>query len=194
MKQKLLSLCAALCCTLFITASAEKPSGTCGEHLNWEFDSETQTLTITGYGAMDDFEYIQPWGEYRNNIKFVSLPDGLTNIAISCFADHHQLVSVEVPGSVLKIGASAFYNCLSLYSVKLNEGLKTIGDGAFCYCPTLSTMNMPESVDSIGDNVWNESKALSQPLYNSKLFARMPVKYVGSYDIQCDDSVFGNMD
>ena len=81
MKQKLLALCAALCCTLFITASAEKPSGTCGEHLNWEFDSETQTLTITGNGPMDDFEYsqfgiYQPWGEYRDDIKFVSCPTG----------------------------------------------------------------------------------------------------------------------
>ena len=45
---------AFVACT-FQMAVAENPSGKCGENLNWVFDSETGTLTITGSGNMDNY-------------------------------------------------------------------------------------------------------------------------------------------
>ena len=57
-----------------IIASAETLSGTCGENVNWTFDTETGVLDITGTGAMydygygSDYGYYAPWDKHRSGI------------------------------------------------------------------------------------------------------------------------------
>ena len=41
--------------------SAEDPySGSCGESATWKYDTKTKVLTISGSGAMDDYEIMNP--------------------------------------------------------------------------------------------------------------------------------------
>ncbi len=66
MKRKLVSLITAMCmlCALApCVHAAAIDSGTCGANLTWTLDDEG-TLTISGTGAMEDWDYINsqtPW-------------------------------------------------------------------------------------------------------------------------------------
>ena len=90
---------------------AANPSGSCGDNLTWEFDSESGALTIGGTGAMAS----APWaGGYNPQVISVTLPDGLTSISQAAFNDCSSLTSVTIPNSVTSIGICAFLGCSSL--------------------------------------------------------------------------------
>ena len=66
---------------------------------------------------MEDFASSAPWYPYRNAIKSLSLPDGLTNIGSYAFVGCSKLASVTIPSSVDTIDMGAFYNCSSLSTI-----------------------------------------------------------------------------
>ena len=101
--------------------AASETSGSCGADLAWSYDSSTGVLTVTGSGSMTDFSYSDTrWG--GNDIKSVSLPDGLTSIGSSAFYGCTSLTSVTIPDSVTSIGDYAFYECTSLTAINVAEG------------------------------------------------------------------------
>ena len=57
-----------------IMANADD-SGTCGEHLTWTYVSETNTLTISGYGKMNNYEWDEetPWCDDSYIIRIIVL-------------------------------------------------------------------------------------------------------------------------
>ncbi len=87
-----------------------------------------------------------PSGESR-----VKLPEGVTSIGDSAFADCSGLTSIELPEGVTSIGDSAFADCSGLTSIELPERITSIGDGAFYGCSGLTSIELPEGVTSIGD-------------------------------------------
>ncbi|MBD5389703.1 leucine-rich repeat domain-containing protein, partial [bacterium] len=88
--------------------------------------------------------------------------------------------SVTIPDGVTSIGDYAFYGCEGLTSVTIPEGVTTIGERAFLYCMGLTSINIPESVTAIGGgNFYGTS--IGSPLYNSKIFVRLPENYKGEY-------------
>ena len=77
-----------------ITASAAAPtSGTCGDDLTWTYDDTTYTLTISGTGAMYDYESVsmsdffinQPWYSFADKITKIVINDGVTYIGEYAF-------------------------------------------------------------------------------------------------------------
>lgn len=128
------------------TMVAEVYSGTCGSHLNWELDTETGLLNITGYGPSSSCsrESDQPWNEYRRYIKSISLPEGMTIIGSRIFADL-DFKSLSIPSTVTSINMYAFYDCDSIQSVIIPEGVTAIGIGAFYDCYSLSSVTFPKS-------------------------------------------------
>lgn len=98
-------------------------SGTCGDSLAWELDTETGVLNITGIGAMYNYSESgnAPWYGYRNFIKSVIIADGVTSIGNWAFGRwaynnfngaylYRYLTSITIPSSVMSIGESAFRN------------------------------------------------------------------------------------
>ena len=63
---------ALLLLALCIGASAAGTSGKCGPSAYWSFDSSTGTLTISGSGAMNDYEYGNdyPWMDYGDGLQY----------------------------------------------------------------------------------------------------------------------------
>ncbi len=114
-------------------------SGTCGaegdgSNLTWSLAFNTGLLTITGSGAMGDYQPdTSPWYEYSKAITAVSLPAGLTNIGMCAFYDCGALESVTIPDSVTSIGESAFLDCSALTSVTIPASVTGIGNKAFGY-------------------------------------------------------------
>lgn len=151
-----------LCC-LVITDSEETDavvgptSGSCGASLNWDLDTKTGHLTITGSGAMTDFPQAKQWG--GNTVRSVSFPDGITTIGDYAFYEC-RLTSVTIPEGVTKIGDGAFYFCGSLSSVTLPESLTTIGESAF-NSTKLTTVTIPKNVTAIGDYAFTDCNCLT---------------------------------
>ena len=140
--------------------AASETSGSCGADLAWSYDSSTGALTVTGSGSMTDFSYSDTrWG--GNDIKSVSLPDGLTSIGNNAFSGCTSLTSVTIPDSVTYIGYDAFFGCTSLTSVAISDSVTSIGYDAFSGCTSLSSVTIPDSVTSIGNGAFSGCTSLT---------------------------------
>lgn len=123
----------------------------CGDYLYWEYHNSE--LTITGYGDMYDYDIDpRPWEDKRNKMQSVSLPDGMTSVGASAFADCKYIKSVTIPASVEKIDDSAFEDCRMLSTLTFAEpsALTTIGNWAFYNNHELKNLVIPEGVSEIG--------------------------------------------
>ena len=86
----------AALCTAFsaFAEETEQPiTGSCGANLTWEYNTETKTLTISGSGAMSDFDWqtgrmLAPWvkdNNIYNYLETVVISDGVTSIGEHAF-------------------------------------------------------------------------------------------------------------
>ncbi len=90
------------------------------------------------------------------------------------------LHSVVLPNTVTDIDYGAFYNCVNLVDANIGNSVVNIGTYAFRSCRNLNSMVLPESVDSIGEWAFYDC-GLSEPLYNSHIFAYFPDGYASEY-------------
>ena len=136
-------------------------SGTCGDNVTWALDSEG-TLTISGTGAMDDYDYdSSPWYGYAETINKAVVESGITHIGDNSFCHLEQLNSVSLPDGLKSIGNCAFLWCKSLETVKLPEGLERIDSEAFYLNWELRSIDIPASVTSIGSSIVDQCWSLT---------------------------------
>lgn len=137
------------------------PYGKCGDNAWWEYDEATQTLTISGTGALWDTAWgdESKWGKYGNDIKTVKIKSGITSIGEYNFYIH-TITSIELPDTLENIGASAFYECKNLKTINIPSGVKTIGVSAFMECISLQSIEIPEGVTDIAINTFNNCSNL----------------------------------
>ena len=105
------------------------PSGTCGENLTWVFDEKTGTLTISGTGEMDTIEFdstngypLQPWKDWNDQIKSVTIQSGATNIVNYAFSHCENLETVMIPSTVTELSVGAFQSCPGLKEIQVDDG------------------------------------------------------------------------
>ena len=126
MKKKLLVFFLALIGSAG-TLLAEIYNGTCGaegKNLTWTLNTETGVLTISGSGAMADYQWdneswssTAPWSGYADVIKEVIIEQGVTTIGNEAFDGCAVLTSVIIPSSVKNIGEYTFAGCNSLEKI-----------------------------------------------------------------------------
>lgn len=182
MKKRLFATVLALCLLLGLLPggawAAEKPeiSGTCGKNATWSFDPDTETLTISGTGAMEDYDCEgnhnpPPYGlwngyaedmwdtpyEDRTFIRSVVVSEGITHIGSDAFGSFtmlgvlSKLQNVQLPSTLKSIGKCAFTNAESLTSIELPSGLVSIDAYAFSGT-ALTALHLPASLREIGDD------------------------------------------
>lgn len=158
---------ALLLLALCIGASAAGTSGKCGPSAYWSFDSSTGTLTISGSGAMNDYEYGNdyPWMDYRDSIQTIVIGDQITQIGRNAFP-WTACSTIQFGKSVRSIGAEAFSGCRNLNGdLTLPDSVQTIGAGAFQGCEKLSgDLTIPDSVVEIGEGAFRDCKNLNGTL------------------------------
>ncbi len=144
--------------------------------VNWNFDKDTGTLTISGTGSTNkayDGSYEQPWNVFRNAIQTVTIKEGITNIGALEFKGYSNLTSVTIPDSVTRIGYRAFQSCTKLKDVILGNGVTLIEEYAFYNCDSLTSISIPDSVTSVGYNAFYSCDRLQYNVYNN-------AKYLGN--------------
>ena len=169
-----------------VTEIASGFCGISGDNVRWKLttnseDSTKYTLTISGTGAMADYDSgSTPWYSNRYKITNVVIEDGVTSIGGQAFYGCTGLTSITIPDSVTSIGGFAFggtawlnnqknlaQNGLVIVNDKFlidgtgapdGEGKVTIPDGitqicggAFYKCKGFKSITIPDSVTSIGD-------------------------------------------
>ena len=111
-------------------------SGTCGENLTWSYMVATKTLTISGTGAMTNYENDNdvPWYSYSSSIQNAIIESGMTSIGDNAFAGCSGLTSIKIPNSVTRIGERAFAGCSGLTSVTIPNSVTKIEMASFAGC------------------------------------------------------------
>ena len=123
------------------------------DNLTWKLYADG-TLTISGAGAMKDYDYDNnpsPASQKKDSVKKVVIEDGVTSIGNSAFFYCTSLTSITIPNSVTSIEPYAFYNCTSLTSITIPNSVTSIGNFAFSDCSSLTSITIPDSVTSIGN-------------------------------------------
>jgi len=90
-----------------------------------------------------------------------NIPNTVTHIGDSAFADCKSLSSIIIPDSVTHIGDRAFSGCVRLSSFTIPDSVTHIGDSAFSWCESLSSITIPDSVTHIGNRAFWCCESLS---------------------------------
>ncbi|OUM68891.1 hypothetical protein PIROE2DRAFT_3271, partial [Piromyces sp. E2] len=140
--------------------------GKCGDGVDWELNTKSGELNISGTGQMSDDP---SFSNRKGSIKSVVIGSGVTSIGKYAFSNCENLESVTIGNSVQSIGVSAFSNCNKLNSVTFNgNSVESIGQSAFQSCTSLTSINIPDSVTSIEEHTfWSCTKLESVTIGNS---------------------------
>ena len=164
----------------FATAAT---SGDFGENncLHWEVTSTltSKTLTITGTGAMPDFDFpngnLAPWWNYealgmnaiseidfdiKGNLKRVIIGDGVTNVgdyALFCLPAAAQ---ITLPESVTSIGRYGIAMCSKLTGMSIPKGVTEIGDFGLAG-DGLTAITLPDGLQSLGRGAFDTCTSLT---------------------------------
>ena len=160
-------------------------SGTCGDNLTWSLNT-AGTLTITGTGAMWNYEWCQdgdtvyssaPWAGLE--ITDIALDEGITRIGDCAFLDCRTIFApLSLPSTLQEIGDAAFSGCYGLYGeLYLPESINAIGAYAFQGCEGLTgALNLPSGISYIGSAVFNGCSGLTGTISIPK-----NVHYIGDW-------------
>ena len=128
-----------------------------GSGVTWQLtentdDPSTYTLTISGSGAMEDYQTSssRPWNNFRDQITSVVISPGITSIGDCAFTLFSKLIHVDIADSVISIGDRAFSYCSSLTDIKIPQSVTYIGGVVFRECTNLSSITLSNNITSIG--------------------------------------------
>ena len=133
MKQLKLSIQLTILMSMVVAKAFADAGGKCGENLTWMYVGATKTLTISGSGAMYNYDYNDdyintPWYRYNGIIEKAVIEEGVTSIGKNAFYNCSGLISITIPNSVTSIGVDAFSGCSGLISITIPNSVTAITD------------------------------------------------------------------
>lgn len=135
--------------------------GTTGE-CTWSYSNGT--LTITGPGAMADYEYDtetgsynRPWDSYVNAVTELEIEYGVTEIGNYAFLAFNNLEKIETPYTTTRIGEWAFAYCRKVKQIDVRGSDCVIETSAFDSCEdTVMNSISIYGVKTIGESAFYE--------------------------------------
>ena len=150
-----------------IASAADPTSGSCGENLIWEYNGATNTLTISGHGAMEQYAgsaeaSTAPWKPYVSSIKTIIVKDGVTQIGSYAFRGCSNATSIIIPETVDYIGMEAFRNT-GITSFVIPDSVTSLGQRAFMSCNSLEELTIGGGVREIDLLITTVNKLFVSP-------------------------------
>ena len=164
----------------FTTAATE---GDFGENncLHWKVTStlSSKTLTITGSGAMPDFDFpngnLAPWWNYealgmnalseinydiKGKLKTVIIGEGVTNVSDYALFFLPAATHIRLPESVTSIGRYGIAMCSALTGLAIPKGVTGIGDFGLAG-NGLTAVTLPDGLQSLGRGAFDSCGSLT---------------------------------
>ncbi len=163
-------MCIVLVCSAIVSfgavtvneAELSATSGSCGDALNWTYDESTKTLTVSGEGAMDDYDAkTSPWAKNNFSLEKIVIEEGVTTIGDSAFKNYMRIRDISLPGTLTSIGESAFNSC-EFDEITIPDSVTIIGAMAFGYCYNLQSITLPASVLVVETCAFQECENLTE--------------------------------
>ena len=126
-----------------------------GEEAFWSCDNLKSVTIPDGVTSIGDWAF-----RLCESLESVDIPDGVTSIGDYAFTSCTSLKSVTIPDSVISIGGYAFSGCESLESINIPNGVTSISASAFSSCTSLESINIPNGVTSIGNSAFTACTSL----------------------------------
>ena len=104
-----------------------------------------------------------------NDVQYIVIEDGVTEIQSRCFGVLRSLIRVDSPNTVTNIRQAAFMYCASLQFIRFPGRVATIGDQAFSRTG-LRKVQLSNSIQEIGHHAF----AYCEKLTNVSLDALRP--------------------
>ena len=140
---------------------------------DWIYDKYEGSLAIgpidgADSGTMPDWTSPEkvPWYGFMNEIKYLEIFDGITNIGDYAFYGCFNLKEIYIPDSVTKIGKFAFSNIKHIEMMQMvNSSLESIGEGAFMNTEFDCDVTLSDALNSIEPNVFSGAKFNGDIIY-----------------------------
>lgn len=110
-------------------------TGICGDNAEWNFNTGTGVLNITGSGAM----YHRP-DFHELDIKKIVIGEGITSVGNDAFIYQSDITEVGLPSTLKEIGSWAFWGCEGLGEISIPASVNYIGAVAFEKCTSLKNI------------------------------------------------------
>ena len=164
----------------FTTAATEGDFGV-NNCLHWEVSTGVlsgKTLTISGTGAMPDFDFpngnLAPWWNYEalgmltsfgnfkleGELKKVVIKDGVTNVSDYALFFLPAATQVTLPDSVTSIGRYGIAMCSKLTGLSIPKGVTGIGDFGLAG-NGLTAVTLPDGLQSLGCGAFDSCASLT---------------------------------
>lgn len=121
--------------------------GYCGPTAKWKFDKNTGTLTISGSGAIYDYELPdeaamdrepdedyychRPWDDIQKWVKEIKIGNKITYVGELAFAGCGNVKTITIGKKVTEINQSAFYECYNVTNISILGNVKKMGTDIF---------------------------------------------------------------
>lgn len=162
---------------------AAATSGDFGENncLHWEVSTGVlsgKTLTISGTGAMPDFNFpegnLAPWWNYEalgmltsfgnfkleGELKKVVIKDGVTNVSNYALFFLAAATQITLPESVTSIGRYGIALCSKLNGISLPRAVTAIGDFGLAG-NSFTAVSLPDGLQALGRGAFDACASLS---------------------------------
>ena len=162
---------------------AAATSGDFGENncLHWEVSTGVlsgKTLTISGAGAMPDFDFpngnLAPWWNYEalgmltsfgsfkleGELKKVVIKDGVTNVSNYALFFLPAATQITLPESVTSIGRYGIALCSKLNGISLPKAMTAIGDFGLAG-NSFTAVSLPDGLQTLGRGAFDACASLS---------------------------------
>ena len=96
-----------------------------------------------------------------------TIPNSVTTIDDSAFANCSNLASITIPNSVISIGGYAFANCVKLTSIIIPNSVTTIDGGAFSGCYRVTSVSIGSSATDVKWDAFSECNNINSVTINS---------------------------
>lgn len=163
------------------TAAATEGDFGVNNCLHWEVSTGVlsgKTLTISGTGAMPDFDFpngnLAPWWNYEalgmltsfgnfkleGELKKVVIKDGVTNVSNYALFFLPAATQITLPDSVTSIGRYGIALCSKLNGISLPRAVTAIGDFGLAG-NSFTAVSLPDGLQALGRGAFDACVSLS---------------------------------
>lgn len=195
----------------FTTAATEGDFGV-NNCLHWKVTSTftSKTLTITGSGAMPDFDFpngsLAPWWNYealgmnalseidfdiKGKLKTVIIGEGVTNVSNYALFFLPAATQVTLPESVTHIGRYGIAMCSKLTGLSIPKGVTGIGDFGLAG-NGLTAITLPDGLQGLGRGAFDSCASLTNTTLPAAITRQQLVTFLYRYTVKYAPEFTGN--